>query len=121
MTNSSSAPTLSLSANAVTVLERRYLKRDAEGKVLESPDDMFRRVAHTIASAETLLKTGYGLAVVERKADGAVVVVRSRRAPGGEIFEIRAMVKDDRMEAHLFGLEDDYGTMTLQREDGSHR
>ncbi len=49
------------------------------------------------------------------------LVFTFRRAPGGEIFEIRAMVKDDRMEAHLFGLEDDYGTMTLQREDGSHR
>ncbi|NLC70425.1 MAG: vitamin B12-dependent ribonucleotide reductase [Desulfuromonadaceae bacterium] len=41
-----------LSPNALTVLERRYLKRSPEGKVLETPLDMFRRVAHTIASAE---------------------------------------------------------------------
>jgi len=48
---------LPLSKNALTVLERRYLKRDTEGKVLETAVDMFRRVADTIAGAETVLKT----------------------------------------------------------------
>ncbi len=43
---------LSLSRNALTVLERRYLKRDSEGKVLETAADMFRRVAEAIAAAE---------------------------------------------------------------------
>ncbi|PKN33437.1 MAG: ribonucleoside-diphosphate reductase, adenosylcobalamin-dependent [Deltaproteobacteria bacterium HGW-Deltaproteobacteria-19] len=38
--------------NAVTVLERRYLKRDLDGHVLETPADMFRRVAQTIAEAD---------------------------------------------------------------------
>ncbi|WP_243371346.1 vitamin B12-dependent ribonucleotide reductase [Geotalea sp. SG265] len=41
-----------LSKNAVTVLEKRYLKRDKDGKVLESPVDMFRRVAEAIAAAD---------------------------------------------------------------------
>ena len=41
-----------LSPNAVTVLERRYLRRDEDGKVLETPKDMFTRVADTIAAAE---------------------------------------------------------------------
>ena len=41
-----------LTKNAVTVLERRYLKRDKEGKVLETPSQMFRRVADTIAAAD---------------------------------------------------------------------
>ena len=43
---------LPLSKNALTVLERRYLKRDCEGQVLETPADMFRRVAQAIAAAE---------------------------------------------------------------------
>lgn len=41
-----------LSQNAATVLEKRYLRRDAEGKVLETPADMFRRVAETIAAPD---------------------------------------------------------------------
>ena len=43
---------IDLSENAVKVLERRYLKRDAEGVFLEKPVDMFIRVAGNIASAE---------------------------------------------------------------------
>ncbi|MDD2319782.1 MAG: vitamin B12-dependent ribonucleotide reductase [Geobacteraceae bacterium] len=47
-----SVQTLKLSKNAVTVLEKRYLKRDRDGKVLEKPENMFQRVANAIASAE---------------------------------------------------------------------
>ncbi len=44
---------VSLSDNALTVLERRYLKRDGEGGLIETPEQMFRRVAHHIAKAES--------------------------------------------------------------------
>ncbi|WP_432823763.1 vitamin B12-dependent ribonucleotide reductase [Trichloromonas sp.] len=67
MEKPATSATHSLSANAITVLERRYLKRDAEGKVLETPVDMFRRVARTIASAETKLKTGQDAAALEEE------------------------------------------------------
>lgn len=43
-----------LSKNALTVLERRYLKKDDEGRVVEKPVDMFRRVAKAIAAGEKL-------------------------------------------------------------------
>jgi ribonucleoside-diphosphate reductase alpha chain len=43
---------MKLSDNAMAILERRYLARDDEGELLESPEDMFRRVARNIASAE---------------------------------------------------------------------
>ncbi len=46
---------LLLAKNGIKVLERRYLKRDTEGRVLERPKDMFARVARTIAAAD--LKT----------------------------------------------------------------
>ncbi len=44
---------LKLSVNAVKVLERRYLLKDEEGNVIETPAQMFRRVARAVASAET--------------------------------------------------------------------
>ncbi|MCU0559935.1 MAG: vitamin B12-dependent ribonucleotide reductase, partial [Desulfobacterales bacterium] len=43
---------LALSENALTVLKRRYLKKDGQGKVIETPEKMFRRVAQHIAKAE---------------------------------------------------------------------
>ncbi|MBW1801112.1 MAG: vitamin B12-dependent ribonucleotide reductase [Deltaproteobacteria bacterium] len=43
---------LALSENALTVLERRYLKKDSRGKVQETPEQMFRRVAKHVAKAE---------------------------------------------------------------------
>jgi ribonucleoside-diphosphate reductase alpha chain len=42
-----------LTENAVRVLQARYLKRDEAGQPLETPDDMFRRVAGAIADIET--------------------------------------------------------------------
>lgn len=41
-----------LTENALKVLEKRYLKRDEKGNVLEQPQDLFRRVAQNISSAE---------------------------------------------------------------------
>ncbi len=43
---------VALTQNARVVLERRYLKKDRDGKVVEAPEDMFRRVARTIAEAD---------------------------------------------------------------------
>ena len=43
---------LNLSENAIKVLEKRYLKRDKEGNCVETPADMFIRVASSIADAE---------------------------------------------------------------------
>ncbi|HDS01235.1 MAG TPA: hypothetical protein ENO07_04370, partial [candidate division Zixibacteria bacterium] len=43
---------LGLTENAMKVLERRYLIKDDEGKVVESPKDLFTRVARHIAKAE---------------------------------------------------------------------
>ena len=45
-----------ISENALKVLEKRYLKKDKEGKIVETPQDMFRRVARNIASADGLYK-----------------------------------------------------------------
>lgn len=41
-----------LSENAITVLEKRYLARDSEGSLLETPLQMFERVAAAVAGAD---------------------------------------------------------------------
>ena len=43
-----------ISPNARAVLERRYLIKDEKGQVIESPEDMLRRVSHHIAAADLL-------------------------------------------------------------------
>ncbi len=43
-----------LSQNARTVLEKRYLRKDDNGAVVEQPEEMFYRVAENIAGAEAL-------------------------------------------------------------------
>ena len=43
-----------LSANALKVLQRRYLKKGDNGELLETPEQMFRRVARAVAQAERL-------------------------------------------------------------------
>src|SRR5438034_2638114 len=52
MTASSRTGTLDLSPNAVTVLERRYLVKDDHGHPVELPEDLFSRVARTIAEPD---------------------------------------------------------------------
>ncbi|MGD0114674.1 MAG: vitamin B12-dependent ribonucleotide reductase [Dehalococcoidia bacterium] len=43
---------IALSDNARVVLERRYLAKDERGRTVETPEQLFRRVAHNIAGAE---------------------------------------------------------------------
>lgn len=47
---------MELSANALAVLKARYLLKDESGNVVETPDEMFYRVARSVAGAEK----GYG-------------------------------------------------------------
>jgi ribonucleoside-diphosphate reductase alpha chain len=56
-----------LSKNALTVLEKRYLKRDTSGKALETPADMFRRVATAIAAADATFDKKANLSALSDK------------------------------------------------------
>ncbi|MCL2330225.1 MAG: hypothetical protein FWC56_02880, partial [Phycisphaerae bacterium] len=53
---------LGLSDNALRVLAARYLKKDENGKIVETPAEMFRRVARTMADVEVV----YGANQTER-------------------------------------------------------
>ena len=43
---------MKIGKNAITVLEKRYLKKDENGKNIETVEQMFRRVADAIAAAD---------------------------------------------------------------------
>jgi ribonucleoside-diphosphate reductase alpha chain len=45
--------TIKLTGNAVRVLEARYLRRDDRRRVIETPAELFQRVANAVAQAET--------------------------------------------------------------------
>ncbi len=45
---------MELTENALKILKARYLLKDEKGNVIETPEDMFRRVAHNIANVEEL-------------------------------------------------------------------
>jgi ribonucleoside-diphosphate reductase alpha chain len=48
----SKAGILNLSPNALKVLDKRYLKKDEEGRVVETAEDLFKRVARAIAQPD---------------------------------------------------------------------
>ena len=58
---------LPLSPNAVVVLKRRYLKKDAKGEVVEDAPDMFRRVADSIAAMDRLYDSAADVAATAKK------------------------------------------------------
>ena len=69
---SSSSP--ELTDNSVAVLQRRYQAKDREGRVIEEPEEMFRRVARNLAQAE--LNYGGTESGTEEKAEEFYQVMR---------------------------------------------
>jgi ribonucleoside-diphosphate reductase alpha chain len=52
METSLPSSTINLTLNSLKVLEKRYLKKNEEGKVIETAEELFKRIARTIASAD---------------------------------------------------------------------
>ena len=76
MTDTTCMEKLELSENAVKVLEKRYLKRDKNGNCTETPADMFRRVADTIAAGD--LKFGKSQSDVKELSDRFYKAITNR-------------------------------------------
>jgi ribonucleoside-diphosphate reductase alpha chain len=56
-----------LTDTAVQVLEKRYLMKDNKGQVIETPEELFRRVAHAIAAAELIYSPKANIKVIEEE------------------------------------------------------
>jgi len=48
---------LDLSVNSLEVLKRRYLLKDDDQNIIETPEELFRRVAHSVSFGERNFKT----------------------------------------------------------------
>ena len=65
---------IELTDNARRVLEKRILARDLQGRLIETPEEMFHRVARNIAAADFKHGTPAGSAAIE----GAFLEVMTR-------------------------------------------
>jgi ribonucleoside-diphosphate reductase alpha chain len=63
---------LELSSNAMTVLERRYLKRDEAGRVTETSHELFWRVATHVAQVDALYDPAVDVSVVAERFYGPI-------------------------------------------------
>jgi len=56
-----------LTQNAMTVLKKRYLQKDSQGNVVETPEELFRRVAKNIAQADRFYHPEINLPPIEEE------------------------------------------------------
>ncbi len=56
-----------LTPNAITVLEKRYLQKDLRRNVIETPEELFRRVAKNIAQADQIYPSQIDLNPIEEE------------------------------------------------------
>ncbi|MBI1935362.1 adenosylcobalamin-dependent ribonucleoside-diphosphate reductase [Candidatus Woesearchaeota archaeon] len=58
---------LRFSQNALTILEQRYLRKNDKGKVIEKPEDLFRRVAKNISLADAKYRHNIEAAKIQKE------------------------------------------------------
>ncbi|MBF6601241.1 MAG: vitamin B12-dependent ribonucleotide reductase [Dehalococcoidia bacterium] len=106
-----------LSDNGRLVLERRYLARDERGELAETPDELFRRVAHDIAQAESPFAANGAAAVAAAEARFYELIASLQFLPnsptlgnaGRPLQQLSAcfvLPVDDSMEAIFASLKD---------------
>ncbi len=119
---------LALSSNALTVLEKRYLVRDDSGKPTEHGEDLFWRVAKTIAAADR----GYGASegAVEALADAFFGLMAQRLfmpnsptlmnagRPLGQLSACFVLPVDDALSNGKSGIYDTLTAMALVHQSG---
>jgi ribonucleoside-diphosphate reductase alpha chain len=104
-----------LSENALRVLEARYLRRDAQGKLSETPDQLFARVASAIAYAELLLGNREQAALWEERFHALLTsldflpnspTLMNAGTPLGQLSACFVLPIDDNMESIFTTLHD---------------
>ena len=127
--NQSSKQTpLDLSENAQTVLKRRYLVKDENGAPAESPEDLFWRVARTIAAPDA--DYGASSKAVEAVAEAFYEVMATRvwmpnsptlmnaGRPLGQLSACFVLPVDDALSNGKSGIYDTLRNMALVHQSG---
>jgi ribonucleoside-diphosphate reductase alpha chain len=128
MTASIRKGTPDLSPNAVTVLERRYLVKDDQGKPVERPDDLFWRVARTIAepdrrygasdkAVEGLAETFFELMATRVWMPNSPTLMNAGR-PLGQLSACFVLPVDDCLSNGQSGIYDTLRAMALVHQSG---
>jgi len=58
---------ISLSENAEVVIKKRYLRKDSSGNIIETIEELFTRVAKSIAGADAIFESGADVDKTEKK------------------------------------------------------
>ena len=125
---SSGRGALHLSDNAVTVLERRYLIKDEAGRPTEKPEDLFWRVARTVAAPDRLYGASEG--AVEAVAEEFFRIMAERQwmpnsptlmnagRPLGQLSACFVLPVDDALSNGSSGIYDTLRSMALVHQSG---
>ena len=119
---------VTLSSNARTVLEKRYLVKDASGKSVEKPEDMFWRVATVVAEADrrygasdggvqALAEEFYFLMTQRRFEPNSPTLMNAGR-PLGQLSACFVLPVDDALSNGQSGIYDTLRSMALIHQSG---
>src|SRR5262245_13577469 len=117
-----------LSPNARTVLEKRYLVKDASGKPVESPEQMFWRVATVVAEADRRYGASEGAVqevseqfyrlMTQRRFEPNSPTLMNAGRPLGQLSACFVLPVADALANGKDGIYDTLGSMALIHQSG---
>jgi ribonucleoside-diphosphate reductase alpha chain len=128
MKSSTPRDAVRLSPNAITVLEKRYLLKDETGRPVESPSDLFWRVARTVAQADARYGTSaerieqvagdfFGLMAERLFVPNSPTLMNAGR-PLGQLSACFVLPVDDALSNGKSGIYDTLRAMALVHQSG---
>jgi len=121
-------PRAELSDNARIVLAKRYLKKDESGKPTETPEEMFWRVAHTIARVDekfgatdeevTALAREFYLLMTRRAFEPNSPTLMNAGRPLGQLSACFVLPVSDELSNGKSGIYDTLRSMALVHQSG---
>jgi ribonucleoside-diphosphate reductase alpha chain len=130
MTVPSSPPSgnVTLTQNARTVLEKRYLIKNEKGKPTESPEDLFWRVATVVADADgrygatdetvTAVARDFYFLMTQRRFEPNSPTLMNAGRPLGQLSACFVLPVEDALSNKKNGIYDTLGAMALIHQSG---